>query len=281
VLDNTDEGWNFNVTAQVRKTFGFGLHTSLAYTFLEAKNNLKSTEIASVLWQNQPVKGDPNKPELSYSEFGNRHRIVGAANYQYSWSPNVKTSLGLFLEVADGNRFAGAGGNRYSYIYAGDVNGDGYGGNDLIYIPRDQSEITFAGSQAEQQAQWQAFNAFIEQDDYLSSHRGEIAERFGAINPWWSNIDLRILQNFSMNLGSKRQTFQLNFDVLNVANLINSDWGVRKVASPAATTPLALVGFDAQGEPIFNFVGPEKTFVDDPSLFSRWRIQLGLRYFFN
>jgi len=281
VLDNTNEGWNFNVTAQLRKSFDFGLYTSLAYTFLQAKNNLKSTEIASVLWQNQPVQGDPNKPKLSYSEFGNRHRIIGAANFKHNWTPNVSTSFGLFLEIAEGNRFAGAGGNRYSYIYAGDVNGDGYGGNDLIYIPRDQSEIIFDGTQAQQQAQWDAFNAFIEQDPYLSKHRGEIAERFGAINPWWSNIDLRILQNFSMNLGNRRQTFQLNFDVLNVANLLNSDWGVRKVASPAATTPLALVGFNAQGEPEFNFVGPEKTFIDDPGLFSRWRIQVGLRYFFN
>ena len=49
----------------------------------------------------------------------------------------------MFVEVAEGNRFAGAGGNRYSFIYSGDVNGDGQGGNDLIYIPRDQSEIQF------------------------------------------------------------------------------------------------------------------------------------------
>lgn len=281
VLDNTKEGWNYSITAQLRKRFDFGLNTSLAYTFLQAKNNLKSTEIASVLWQNQPVQGDPNKPQLSYSEFGNRHRIIGAANFKHNWKPNVSTSFGLFLEIAEGNRFAGAGGNRYSYIYAGDVNGDGYGGNDLIYIPKDQSEIIFDGTPAQQQAQWDAFNAFIEQDPYLSNHRGEIAERFGAINPWWSNIDLRILQNFSFDLGKRRQNFQLSFDILNVANLLNSDWGVRKVASPAATTPLSLVGFDSQGEPIFDFVGPAETFIDDPGLFSRWRIQMGLRYFFN
>ena len=59
-------------------------------------------------------------------------------------SRTLRTSIGLFLEVAEGNRFAGAGGNRYSFIYSGDVNGDGTGGNDLIYIPRDQSEIVFA-----------------------------------------------------------------------------------------------------------------------------------------
>ncbi|MGI9174743.1 MAG: hypothetical protein ACR2GR_05450 [Rhodothermales bacterium] len=58
-----------------------------------------------------------------------------------------------------------------------------------------------------------------------------------------------------------------------MANLINSDWGVRKVASPAATSPLTLVGFGERGEPVFDFTGPAQTYVDDPSEFSRWRAQ--------
>jgi hypothetical protein len=293
VLDNADEGHNFNITAQLRKTFGFGLSAVLGYSFTEAKNNLKSTEIASVLWQNQPVQGDPNNPELAPSEFGQKHRIVGGATYIKSWSPSLRTSIGLFLEVAQGYRFAGAGGNRYSFLYSGDVNGDGQGGNDLIYIPRDQSEIVFAdcatacGTNVTAAQQWAAFDAFIEQDDYLRTHRGEIAERFGALNPWYSNVDLRILQDFSFG-NTVRHNFQVSLDVLNLGNLISSDWGVRKVASSAATSPLravtdvnGLATFDGNGNPVLNFTGPAETFIDDPSIFSRWRAQLGLRYFFD
>ncbi|NIT57728.1 MAG: hypothetical protein GWN00_16305, partial [Aliifodinibius sp.] len=90
------------------------------------------------------------------------------------------------MEVAEGNRFLGSGGNRYSFIYSGDVNGDGFAGNDLIHIPRNASEInleTFVdntGNTVTADQQWNRLDAFIEQDDYLSSHRGEIAERFGA-----------------------------------------------------------------------------------------------------
>src|SRR5207253_9795668 len=61
VLDNTSDGHSVNVTAQLRKNFASGLSTSIGYSFTDARNNLKSTEIASVLWQNEPVKGDPNK----------------------------------------------------------------------------------------------------------------------------------------------------------------------------------------------------------------------------
>ena len=286
VIDNTDKGYSFNLTGQLRKTFARYFDASLGYSFNIAKNTLKSTEIASVLWQNQPVKGDPNNPELSYSEFGQRHRIVGTASYSRSWSERYKTQVGMFLEVAEGNQFNGAGGNRYSFIYSGDVNGDGQGGNDLIYIPRDQSDInldpmTVNGQTISAQDQWNRLDAFIKQDSYLSSHRGQIADRFGAVNPWYSDVDLRILQDIAMFNGLTKHTFQITLDVLNVGNLINSSWGVRKVASASATSPLTLVRFNAAGAPVFNFTGPDKTYVDDPSLFSRWRAQLGARYFFN
>src|SRR5205823_4776376 len=184
VLDNTSEGHSLNVTAQLRKSFASGLSASIGYSFTDARNNLKSTEIASVLWQNEPVKGDPNKPELSYSEFGPRHRIIGTATYAKAWSPSLKTRIGVFVEVGQGNRFAGAGGNRYSFIYSGDVNGDGQGGNDLIYIPRNQSDIlldpirdTLGNIVVTAQQQWNQLNAFISQDGYLNSHRGQIADR--------------------------------------------------------------------------------------------------------
>src|SRR5437879_2005379 len=231
VLDNTSDGHSINVTAQLRKNFASGLSTSLGYSFTDARNNLKSTEIASVLWQNEPVKGDPNKPELSYSEFGARHRIVGSATYTKSWSPTLKTRIGLFLEAAQGNRFAGAGGNRYSFIYSGDVNGDGQAGNDLIYIPRSQSEIQFdpcpsgCGANVSVAQQWTALNAFISQDGYLSSHRGQIADRFGEPNPWYNDVDLRILQEFAIQGGAQRHGFELSLDILNVGHLLNSSLG--------------------------------------------------------
>jgi hypothetical protein len=294
VIDNTDEGYSLNLTAQLRGRLGSAIETMLGYSYTQAKNNLKSTEIASVLWQNQPVQGDPNNPELSWSEFGQQHRIIGSAMYNRSWSTSLRTQVGLVFELSQGNRFGGAGGNRYSFLYSGDVNGDGSGGNDLIYIPRDANDVALepytdgsgrVHTVAEQMTQ---LNAFIEQDKYLRDHRGEIAERFGALNPWYNNVDFRVLQDFAVPSGGTRHAFQLTIDVLNVGNLINSDWGVRKVASAAATSPLRLAT-DANGAPLFtpagaprlNFVGPSTTFIDDPGLFSRWRAQIGLRYFFN
>jgi len=291
VLDNTSDGYNFNITAQLRKQFDSGLSTSFSYSYLMAENQMKSTEIASVLWAENPVKGNPNKPELSYSEFGNRHRLTGVATYRISWSDNMSTSIGVFAEIAEGNRFAGAGGNRYSFVYAGDVNGDGNAVNDLIYIPRNQSEsglVAFAGPGGTVAEQWAALDKFIQKDSYLSSHRGQIADRFGAVNPWFMNMDLKILQDFTFMAGGQKHGFQVSVDILNVPNLLNSSWGVRKGATSQATSPLKqatdinnVPQWNPDGSPQLNFVGPTKIFASDPGLNSRWQAQIGIRYIFN
>ena len=83
-------------------------------------------------------------------------------------------------------------------------------------------------------------------------------------------------------LSEKRHTFQLSVDILNVANLLNSEWGIRKVADARATSPLQVVGQDENREPVLKFdTSLKETFVDDPSLFSRYQIQVGIRYIFN
>lgn len=283
ITDNTGDGYDVSFTTQLRKIFDNGLATSLAYNFTEAKDNLDSTEIAAFIFSGNPVQGNPNNFDSSFSQFGHRHRITGTANYRHEWSPNWATSFGLFFEAAEGGFFTAGRTSRYSYTYLGDLNGDGVGGNDLIYIPRDASEINFAPipggpSAAEQFA---AFDAFIRQDPYLSEHRGEIAERNGAINPWFTNIDLRILQDFIVG----GNTLEVSLDILNFGNLLNSDWGVREVVNNAAKTPLVFTGdFNGEGQPLFQFPGAgtlTETFIDDISVLSRWQMQLGFRYIFN
>jgi hypothetical protein len=276
VLSNNNEGRNYNITLQLRKQWEGGLGLGLSYAYLDATNTLKSTEIASVLWGAQPTQGNPNAAVASPSEFGQRHRIVATGTYNKRWSELLRTSFGLFWEVAEGGSFRGAGGNRYSFIYSGDVNGDG-ANNDLIYIPEGPSDINLADP-----GQWTALNAFIEQDPYLSKNRGQIAERFGLLNPWYTDLSLRILQDFIFGSGDTDNVLQVSFDFENLLNLVSSSWGVRQVASSAALNPLACTSFPCtieNGMPELSFNGVQQTFVDDLSETSRWRIQLGIRYF--
>ncbi|MGH9255462.1 MAG: TonB-dependent receptor, partial [Vicinamibacterales bacterium] len=118
-----------------------------------------------------------------------------------------------------------------SYVFAGDMNGDGFSGNDLIYIPKDMSEMNFAtfavGATtftAAQQAE--AFEAYINQDKYLREHRGQYAERGGVMLPIAKRMDLSITQEVFRNIGGRRNTGQFRIDFTNFGNLLNSNWGV-------------------------------------------------------
>ncbi|MGK2963454.1 MAG: carboxypeptidase regulatory-like domain-containing protein, partial [Gemmatimonadaceae bacterium] len=98
VIDNTDDGYSFNFTGQLRKTFSANAEASLGYSYNDARNSLRSSEIASVLWSSQPNSGDPNRPERSYSEFGQRHRFILSASWSKSWSETHRTQVGIFGE---------------------------------------------------------------------------------------------------------------------------------------------------------------------------------------
>jgi hypothetical protein len=121
---------------------------------------------------------------------------------------------------------------KMSYVFSGDMNSDGFNGNDLIYIPRDTSEMNFVqfthtnGRVFTAAEQAQAFEAYIQQDDYLRTHRGQYAVRNGQWMPMFNRVDLSIMQDIFRNIGGKRNAGQIRFDITNFGNLLNHDWGV-------------------------------------------------------
>jgi hypothetical protein len=136
------------------------------------------------------------------------------------------------------------------------------------------------------QEQVAAFEAFIQQDDYLRSNRGSYVERNAVFGPIAYNADLSITQDIFRNVAGKRNTIQLRLDILNVGNLLNDNWGqgFRFVANGR---PLVSRGADAQGRPLYRFRNVSnsdlltETFEKTALTGDVWRMQLGLRYIFN
>ena len=150
-----------------------------------------------------------------------------------------------------------------------------------MFIPTDAQleQMTFSGNATEGSAQKAAFKAYINQDSYLSNNRGAVVEKYGLLSPWFSNIDVRVLQDFNFKVSpSKTNTVQISLDLLNVGNLLSSNWGVRQQV--ANTQPVG-VSVNATGVPVYSFdTNLKNTFVNDFNLASRWQLQLGARYIF-
>ncbi|MEM9076534.1 MAG: carboxypeptidase regulatory-like domain-containing protein [Bacteroidota bacterium] len=282
VISNIDEGRSFNWSFKLQKQFDNNLYAMVAYNFLEALDvNSMSAEISSDLFDLNPAVGNVNQAPLAPSLFGNKHRIIGQLNKQWTYG-NGKwgTSIGAFFEYASGQRF--------SYTYSGDINNDGSFTNDLIYIPTtsEVQQLAFTAPQFPTnptvQEQRDAFEAFIQQDEYLSSRRGGFAGRNDLTTPWTGRWDIKILQDLNFNaLGEGQNTLQLSLDILNFGNLLNSDWGV--VQLPRSTQPIGVsVDFSQDTpSPVYSFDPSQtSTFVDNFDLISRWQAQVGIRYIF-
>ena len=130
-------------------------------------------------------------------------------------------------------------------------------GNDLIYVPKDISEMNFtqftAGGRTFTAAeQAQAFDTYINQDSYLKEHRGQYAERFAVFLPLVKRMDLSLTQDIFRSIAGKRHAGQIRLDVTNFGNLLNHDWGVgqRLVRNQILTNG----GADAQGRATYRMV---------------------------
>jgi len=147
-----------------------------------------------------------------------------------------------------------------------------------------QVEIQFAGNAQEQAAQWEAFNNYIENDDYLRSRRGDYAERNGDRGPWNHIFDLKFVQDFSVKVGEHKHGLQLTADILNFGNFLNEEWGVRNFIGSEVNL-LDVVDIDNNNIPTFqlnqNVIDDVEQVDDFGNQSSRWQMQIGLRYLFN
>ncbi|MBS1976109.1 MAG: TonB-dependent receptor [Bacteroidetes bacterium] len=295
LMTNSSKGYSYFVTAQFKKTFDMGLSAFASYTYTDARSVNDGGSIAQSIWRDRQVAGLPNDNVTSYSNFVVPHRVVVSLNYRKEYAGFTATTIGLIYTGMVQGMNAGFTAARYSYTYSGDMNGDnsGGGGNDLIYVPASQSDIILKditnsdGTKYTAAQQWTDLNAYIDQDKYLNAHRGQYAERNGAIMPWRDQLDFRLLQDFYIKTGEKRNTLQLSFDVFNMGNMLNSSWGLMK--TPNRTALLTFQGYDATGHPTFTYpyldaankVPLTTTYRYDLGLLSRWQFQFGLRYIFN
>jgi hypothetical protein len=260
---NISKDRSTSFTVQLQKRFSDGLEFNAAYTYAHTQDVFSLTsDITSSNYNFSALDGTLENRNLRTSVFDRPHKLTlsGTVNGPFA------TRFSLL--------YNGVSGSPFSYTVNGDANGDGVSGNDMVYVPRDASDITLQNP-----SDYATLDAYISGESCLRQNRGRLLPRNSCRNRWQNYLNARISKVIRTVGG---QSVEITADMLNVLNFVNSSWGLQRLTSVFETTSLLRqVAYDTvnqRGTYALNL--PRKDVVQVNSIGSRWVFQLGARYAF-
>ena len=220
-VGNRDGNYSYAATIEVRKDFGsvLGLRAGYSLTRSSDLQDLLSIDVTSN-YATTPINLDPNDPVPQRSRFDRPHKVVASARTRI-----LPRLGGTEISVL----YVGQTGVPYSYVYDGDVNGDGFPGpratglaNDLVYIPDRLSDLPGRIATA---ILW---SSLLEEEECLREQSLRIMARNTCETPWSNRVDVRASQTVNV----RGLSAEVTLDVLNLLNLLNPSWGVVQIANP-------------------------------------------------
>lgn len=257
---NSNQDYSYSIAFQLNKRLSDNVELSAGYAYSRSYDLMSATsDISNSLLNFATLDGTFRERNLTPSLFDTPHsiRFSGTAMLPYGFR------FSLF--------YTGRSGRPYAYRYNSDVNGDGFAGNDLFYVPANSQDISLTNP-----ADWARLDAFIEGEECLREQRGRIMERGSCRNPWQSFVDARIARTFRTVRG---QTVEFTVNVFNVLSFLGVG-GINRVTSDFENIAiLNRTGYsNGLSRGIYSLLLPERERI---SVFaSRWKVELGARYAF-
>ncbi|WP_342315871.1 carboxypeptidase regulatory-like domain-containing protein [Lysobacter sp. FW306-1B-D06B] len=253
-LENTGKGKGQQFTVGLSKPFSDDTDWSwsLYYTYTNAEEVSALTSSTAGSGYGSQLGFNINEPTSSTARYEIRDRIAGTLNWDHKFFGDYNTHVGLFYE--------GRSGRPYSYIFNGDANGDARTFNDLFYVPAGPGDVLFGSFNAQNRfvanpAMEQAFWTWLGTQTDLNAYKGQVAPENAFRASWVNTFDVRISQELpGFFKGHKSQIW---FDIQNIGNLLNKDWGhVIDYGFNANVAAATLVGIDpATGKYVYSYRG--------------------------
>jgi len=213
----TKKGGGNVVTMSLSNSRAKDLRWTVAYTYTDATevSNLSSSTAGSN-WGGRAIF-NPNEETLAPSSYQERNRVIASLTWDKRFFGAYKTSFGMFYE--------GRTGKPYSWTFNNDMNGDGVGGNDLMFIPSafGSGQVIFRGDTATSKTNETRFWQVVSSNKELARAVGGVTGRQDALAPWTNCVDMRLAQEVPGIWKGHKGVFVLDFQ--NVGNMINRKWG--------------------------------------------------------
>jgi hypothetical protein len=227
---NKNTGYSWQIHLGLRKLLAKGLVTELNYSVGDSYALHDGTSSLNLSqWRSTETVDGRNSIHMSRSDFSPGHQLNIWLNKKFSYA---KGKMGTTVSL----QCIGRSGASFSYVYAGssmvrdDGNSSGY---ELVYIPRGTEVATMyflplitKGKFYTQEQQRTAFETFISNNEYLSTHRGRYAERNGSRMPLMHTVNLKLTQDIALKFTDHLYRFQISCALYNIGNLVNRYWGL-------------------------------------------------------
>ena len=287
------KGYAYNFTVSIEKQAKNGLQFNAAYTYGNSvARNEATSSVNTSNWSFMETVSGRNNLTRTTSDFDLGHRIYALVSKKFTYANKHAATTITFS-------YNGQSGNPYSYVYSGNLVGDGVSGNDLMYVPKDRAEMdlmTFVNTNATVNGvsvvvaptqQKDDLEAFIQGDKYLSKRRGQYAERNGARLPFTNILDFSIAQDFMIKAGKTTHKLTIGLDMFNFTNLLNINAGRQFFLSNDQSALVSFRGYTGGNTPTFSFNKPanDRAYnINDvqtsANTSSRWNGQATIRYSF-
>ncbi|SHI14762.1 TonB-dependent receptor [Ferrimonas marina] len=270
LLTNADEdGYSQVLNLSLSKQFDNGLRFATSYTFQNVEEgNQGSSSQASSNYQYVVSDFDRHSTNLGTSPYEIPHRITLTLGYDVELFAGYNSSFNLFYEAKSGDNYS------YTMSQKGGFDSRNLETDYLAYIP--SADDVASGRVVFADGVEQKFWDMIE-DKGLMGKQGQMLTKGDQSLDWTHRMDFRFLQQIPGVIPGHKA--ELYFDIKNVLNLLNSDWGEYAYSRFGSTSLYNYEYLDADTIMITranDFYDVET--IDERA--SNWEMKLGVRYRF-
>lgn len=257
---NENQDYQWSLTGELNKRFSDGLEFKAGYSYSQTRDLISMTSsITSSNLRFATLDGLLDDRNLARSAFDRPHKL------------SVSVSADIPYGFRGSLIYTGQSGSPYAYTVSNDANGDGLGGNDLVYVPLHSSDILLSNP-----AQFSQLESYIQSEPCLREQRGRVMERNSCRNPWQSFVNARVAKTFTT---IRLQQIELTADVFNLLALLGVGGKIKETSFFEGNSLLFRTGYSAAtGRGIYSLNTLQRERVNVNA--SRWRLMLGATYRF-
>ncbi|GGQ30370.1 TonB-dependent receptor [Shewanella litoralis] len=274
-----DDGTSKTLSLSLAKNWDMGISMRAGYAYNSVEEgNQGSSSTATSNYQYTPVQYDRNSTTMGTGYYETPHRFTFSLGYDVEIVSGYNSSFNLFYEAREGNPMTWVLGS-YKDGNLGDQSSFANASYYLPYIPTgaDDPNVEYAGGLTYEQ-----FKAAVDEIG-LGQYAGGIAPKGTDNQPWVHQLDFRFTQELPGF--TKDHKGLLYFDVSNVLNLLNEDWGVVEYQSYGTST---LVDHDYNASTgVYTYsvpYGQDGIETDNQNTYdinqSAWQLKVGVKYQF-